>query len=277
MPPQAVSQALEFIYTGRLNKRAGLHLASLDQVSQVLSSPTEDSFLQFPIYQTVRWPNCWSCRSWKSTWTTWGTRRSSSTLISQLRLDGKPLQTTVAWNSFIDRWLRQLADSWKMSSFANDSSLILRFVWADRSLWRAQISHQISQSNSPSWFPKYFFLFFGNGFPPVCSWRRGGSRSQAFAHGSLWHDAGVWYHVQFANLPESCIETTNFRRCFLTVSSKAPPGVFASLESHVPLSPAFFTFFTQVQNSLHISYVQLYSLMWRWMESHLWWMMINCG
>ena len=32
MPPQAVSHALEFIYTGRLNKRAGLHLASLDQV-----------------------------------------------------------------------------------------------------------------------------------------------------------------------------------------------------------------------------------------------------
>ena len=33
MPPQAVSHALEFIYTGRLNKRAGLHLTSLDQVS----------------------------------------------------------------------------------------------------------------------------------------------------------------------------------------------------------------------------------------------------
>ena len=32
MPPQAVSHALEFIYTGRLNKRAGLHLASLEQV-----------------------------------------------------------------------------------------------------------------------------------------------------------------------------------------------------------------------------------------------------
>ena len=32
MPPQAVSLALEFLYTGKINKRAGLHLASLEQV-----------------------------------------------------------------------------------------------------------------------------------------------------------------------------------------------------------------------------------------------------
>jgi len=39
MPPQAVSHALEFIYTGRLNKRAGLHLASLEQVAKLLELP----------------------------------------------------------------------------------------------------------------------------------------------------------------------------------------------------------------------------------------------
>ena len=38
MPPQAVSHALEFIYTGRLNKRAGLHLASLEQVFSLFFS-----------------------------------------------------------------------------------------------------------------------------------------------------------------------------------------------------------------------------------------------
>ena len=32
MPPQAVSLALEFLYTGKINKRAGMHLASLEQV-----------------------------------------------------------------------------------------------------------------------------------------------------------------------------------------------------------------------------------------------------
>jgi len=45
MPPQAVSQALEFIYTGRLNKRAGLHLASLDQVAKLLELPILEEYL----------------------------------------------------------------------------------------------------------------------------------------------------------------------------------------------------------------------------------------
>ena len=42
MPPQAVSHALEFLYTGRIHNRTGLHLPSIEQVSSVLSySPSK--------------------------------------------------------------------------------------------------------------------------------------------------------------------------------------------------------------------------------------------
>ena len=59
MPPQAVSHALEFLYTGRIHNRTGLHLPSIEQVSSVLSYS--------PSNRNCRWENCWSCRPLSST------------------------------------------------------------------------------------------------------------------------------------------------------------------------------------------------------------------
>ena len=121
------------------------------------------SFELFSVQKNCRWENCWSCRPLSSTWTTWGRKRNSSTLISQLKYSksSKELLLKLIFISTDDR------DNWKTVGRC--------CPWSTTLFWhRGQRPHFISFSgiaeilicllqnllNFPFWIWKYFFLQF---------------------------------------------------------------------------------------------------------------------
>ena len=227
MPPQAVSHALEFIYTGRLNKRAGLHLASLEQVTP-------------PPPPHIRW--------YYFNW---------SNFFQVAKLLELPL---------LVEYLNNLRNK---EEFLNAD--LTTKVWESLANWSVCLNQNSDDRDNCSTAgrcrPRSTPLLWHWGFLFPKSFHFSILKMKKFFYQFALDDGVVNAHkpllmarcdmMQVEQIDMICVscgrilywtidKTFNFRRCFLTASSKAPLAVFAFLVSLVPLSPAFSTFSTQV-------------------------------